>query len=90
MKKKYTEEEVRFILDNYIKNEMLCEIKTGHSLSSIKLMLQNIGATYGFVNFGEGNPMYSKVADEYRNDNPMFGEPMSKKSFCTRFGIIKT
>ena len=86
--KKYTEEEVRFILDNYIKNEKLCEIKTGHSLSSIRLMLQNIGATYGFLNFGEGNPMYTRVADEFRKDNPMFGEPMSEKSFCIRFGII--
>ena len=54
--KKYTKEEVRFILDNYIKNEDLCVKETGHSLSSIKLMLQNIGATYGLVNFGEGNP----------------------------------
>ena len=57
---------------------MLCEIETGHSLSSIKLMLQNIGATYGFVNFGEGNPMYGKVADEYRNDNPMFASQCQK------------
>ena len=51
---KYTEEQVRFILDNYIKNENLCVKKTGHSLGSIKLMLQNIGATYGFVNFFRG------------------------------------
>lgn len=86
--KTYTEEHVRFILDNYIKNEDLCVKETGHSLSSIKLMLQNIGATYGLVNFGEGNPMYSRIADEYRKDNPMFGEPMSEKSFCIRFGVI--
>ena len=86
--KSYTEEHVRFILDNYIKNEDLCVKETGHSLSSIKLMLQNIGATYGLVNFGEGNPMYSRIADEYRKDNPMFGEPMTEKSFCIRFGII--
>ena len=86
--KSYTEEHVRFILDNYIKNEDLCVKETGHSLSSIKLMLQNIGATYGLVNFGEGNPMYSRIADEYRKDNPMFGEPMSEKSFCIRFGVI--
>ena len=85
--KKYTERR-RFILDNYIKNERLCVKETGHSLSSIKLMLQNIGATYGLVNFGEGNPMYTRIADEYRKDNPMFGEPMSEKSFCIRFGVI--
>ena len=51
-------------------------------------MLQNIAATYGFVTFSEGNPMYTKIADKYRESNPVFGEPMSKKSFCTRFGII--
>jgi hypothetical protein len=52
-------------------------------------MLQNIAATYGLVNFSEGNPVYTKVANEYRERNKVFNEPMSKKSFCTRFGIIK-
>ena len=85
---KYTEDQVRFILDNYIKDEAICVKETGHSLGSIKLMLQNIAATYGFVTFSEGNPMYTKIADKYRESNPVFGEPMSKKSFCTRFGII--
>ena len=85
---KYTEDQVRFILDNYIKDEAICVKETGHSLGSIKLMLQNIGATYGFVNFSEGNPMYTIIADEYREKNLVFGEPMTKKSFCTRFGII--
>ena len=84
----YTEEQVRFILDNYINNEDGCVLETGHTLSSIKLMLQNIAATYGFVNFGNGNPMYTRIADEYRESNPVFGEPMTKKSFCMRFGII--
>jgi|TARA_B110000459_G_C16210202_1_gene316150 hypothetical protein len=84
----YTEEQVRFILDNYINNEDRCVRETGHTLSSIKLMLQNIAATYGLVNFGNGNPMYTKIADEYRESNLVFGEPMSKKSFCMRFGII--
>jgi hypothetical protein len=85
----YTREHVTFILNNWIKNEKLCVEKTGHSLSSIKLMLQNIGASYGFLNFGTGNPMYTEVADEYRKSNLVFDEPMSEKSFCTRFGIIK-
>jgi hypothetical protein len=88
--KPYTEEQVRFILDNYIKNEDCCVRETGHSLGSIKLMLQNIAATYGLVNFGTGNPMYTKIADEYRENNPKFGKPMSKKSFCIRFSIINT
>jgi len=86
---KYTEQQVRFILDNYLINEKLCVKETGHTLASIKLMLQNIGATYGFLNFSEGNPMYARVADEYRVANQVFGNPMLKKSFCVRFGIIK-
>ena len=85
---KYTTEQLRFILDNYINNEDLCVRETGHSLSSIKLMLQNIAATYGFLNFSKGNPLYTEVADQYRKDNPVFGEPMSKRSFCMKFGII--
>jgi hypothetical protein len=89
-KVKYTEEQLRFILDNFTKNESLCVSETGHSLGSIKLMLQNIGASYDFLNFSVGNPMYTRIADEYRENNPVFGdEPMSKKSFCIRFGIIK-
>ena len=86
---KYTEQHVKFILDNYIKNEDACIKETGHSIGSIKLMLQNIAATYGFVNFGKGNPMYTRMADEYRKRNQLYGETMSKRSFCMRFGVIK-
>jgi len=39
---KYTKEHVRFILNHYLKDEDLCVKESGHSLSSIKLMLQNI------------------------------------------------
>ena len=86
---KYTKEHVRFILNHYLKDEDLCVKESGHSLSSIKLMLQNIGATYGFLNFSKGNPMYTQIADEYRKNNPIQGRnPMSEKSFCIRFGII--
>ena len=86
----YTKDHVRFILNNWIKNEDLFVRKTGHSIASIKLMLQNIGASYGFLNFGMGNPMYTEIADEYRKNNPVFDdEPMSKRSFCMRFGIIR-
>ena len=86
--KPYTEEQVSFILANYINNEDRCVRETGHSIGSIKLMLQNIAATYGLVNFGTGNPMYTRIADEYRESNPVFGISMTKKSFCMRFGII--
>ena len=63
--------------------------KTGHGIGSIKLMLQNIGATYGFVNFSKGNPMYARIANEYRNENLVFGKTMSEESFCKRFSIIE-
>lgn len=89
MKVKYTKDQIRFILDNWIKNEEICIKETGHSRGSIKLMLQNIAATYGLVNFSEGNPVYSEVADEFRKNNKVFDKEMTKKSFCMRFGIIK-
>ena len=88
-KKPYTEDQIRYILENYVKKEDSCVRETGHSLGSIKLMLQNIAATYGLVNFGTGNPMYTKIADEYRERKKVHGETMTKKSFCMRFGIIK-
>ena len=84
----YTEEHVRYILDNYIKNEDKCVKETGHSIGSIKLMLRNIAATYGFVKFTKGNPMYTRIADEFRHKNFVFGSPMTKESFCKRFSII--
>ena len=87
-KKPYTEEQIRYILENYLKNEDSCMTETGHSLGSIRLMLQNIAATYGLANVGTCNPMYSKIADEYRESNRVFGLTMPKKSFCMRFGII--
>jgi hypothetical protein len=52
-------------------------------------MLRNIAATYGFVKFSKGNPMYTRIANEFRNENLVFGNPMSKESFCKRFGIIQ-
>ena len=50
----------------------------------------SLQAVFDHVNFGTGNPMYTKIADEYRENNPKFGKPMSKKSFCIRFSIINT
>ena len=85
----YTEEHVRYILDNYIKNEDKCVKETGHGIGSIKLMLRNIAATYGFVKFNKGNPMYTRIANEYRNENLVFGKTMSEESFCKRFSMIK-
>ena len=87
-KVKYTVQQIRFILDNYIKNKNLWDKETVHSLGSIKLTLQNICATFIFLNFSKVNPTYSRIADEYREVNQVHVEAMSKKSFCVRFGII--
>ena len=37
----YTREHIEFILKNYMNNPRLCVEKTGHSDSSIKMMLGN-------------------------------------------------
>jgi hypothetical protein len=45
-------------------------------------MLRNIAATYGFVNFNKGNPMYTRIANEYRNENLVHGKPCQKNHFA--------
>lgn len=52
--------------------------ETGYSLVSTKLMLQNIATIYGFLNFSKDNPLYTEVVDQYKEDNPVFEEPMTK------------
>ena len=83
----YTKETVRFILENYLKNSNKCVEVTGHSLHSIKCMLKNIAYDYGYTSIGlkNGNPMYTEVANEYRNEHLFFNEPMSKKRFIFKF-----
>ena len=82
-KVKYTEDHVRFILKHFIKSEELCVKETGHSLGSIKLMLQNIGATYGFLNFGLGNPMYSQIFDSFLDIHLLFESTLDWVIQCT-------
>jgi hypothetical protein len=80
--------QIRFILNNYIEDEQLCVRETGQSSSSIKAMFQNIAASYGFNKFSTGAKLYTELADEYREQNKIFGKTMTKKSFCLRFGVI--
>ena len=87
MKTEFSKDQVIFILENYLSDETLCVNKTGKSLDKIKLLLQYIGASYDFINFSKGIPMYSQLADAYREKNHLFGKAMTKKSFCMRFGI---
>ena len=87
MKTEFSKDQVIFILENYLSDETLCVNKTGKSLDKIKLLLQYIGASYDFINFSKGIPMYSQLADAYREKNQLFGKAMTKKSFCMRFGI---
>ena len=81
-------EQIRFILNNYLENEQLCVRETGQSSSSIKAMFQNIAASYGFNKFSTDAKLYTELADEYREQNKIFGKTMTKKSFCLRFGVI--
>ena len=70
-----------------------------HSVNSIRFILLEIARDYGFeVNdigiklrrYSNRNvSRYTDIADEYRESNPEFGKPMSKKSFCKRFGLKK-
>lgn len=41
-------------------------------IDTILFLIKNIGASYGFLNFGTGNLMYTEIAYEYRKNNPVF------------------
>ena len=87
-RQKYNEAKVWFILNNYLKDPYKCVEVTGHSLASIEAMFRNIAYDYMGKGLKNGNPMYTRMADKYRKENPRFGEPMNKKLFCTLFGMI--
>ena len=89
VKQRYNEMKVWYILNNYIHNEDKCVEVTGHSLASIRAMFRNIAYDYTGKGLKNGNPMYTRMADKYREENKVWGKPMTKKSFCVRFGIIK-
>ena len=81
----YTREHIEFILDNFRTNPQLCVKQTGHSMSSIKMMLGNaISRLYGNDTY-LGAELYAEVVQDYLERNPVFGKPMSIKKFKLLF-----
>lgn len=84
-KVKYTEEQIKFILENYRMNPDLCVKKTGHSVSSIKMMLGNAVSRLSGNNTFLGSEMYAEVVKEYLESHPLFDKPMSIEKFKSLF-----
>lgn len=81
----YTTGHIEFILKNYRRDPDLCVKETGHSISSIKMMLGNAVSRLSGESTFLGNPMYAEVVQKYLDDNPSFGKPMSVKKFKALF-----
>ena len=82
---KYTEEQIRFILENYRKNPELYVKKTGHSVSIIKMMLGNAVSRLSGNNTFLGSEMYAEVVKEYLESHPLLDKPMSIEKFKSLF-----
>ena len=81
----YTKEHIEFILENYRNNPGLCVEKTGHSDSSIKMMLGNAVARLSGESSYLGAKLYAEVVKEYLEANPIFNNPMSIEKFKSLF-----
>ena len=84
-KVKYTREHIEFILKNYITNPALCVKETGHSKSSIKMMLGNAVSRLSGESTFLGAELYAEVVQEYLEANPRFNKPMSIEKFKLLF-----
>mgnify|MGYP006103491405 FL=1 len=82
---KYTREHIEFILKNYIDNPELCVRETGHSVSSIKMMLGNAVSRLSGESTFMGAELYGEVVKEYLEANSRFGRPMSIEKFKMLF-----
>ena len=81
----YTREHIEFILENYRKNPDLCVKETGHSISSIKMMLGNAVSRLSGNDTYLGSELYAKVVQDYLEHNTVFGKPMSIEKFKLLF-----
>lgn len=81
----YTREHIEFILENYRSNPDLCAKKTGHSISSIKMMLGNAISRLSGNDTYLGAELYAEVVQEYLERNPAFGKPMTIGKFKLLF-----
>ncbi|NVK73080.1 MAG: hypothetical protein HWE24_06330 [Oceanospirillaceae bacterium] len=84
-KVKYTREHIEFILENYRSNPDLCVKETGHSNSSIKMMLGNAVSRLSGETTFLGSELYAEVVQEYLEANPLFGKPMTLAKFKSLF-----
>ena len=73
----YTKEHIEFILENYRNNPGLCVEKTGHSDSSIKMMLGNAVARLSCERYYLCLKFYDEVVILFLEANPIFINPMS-------------
>ena len=81
----YTKDHIEFILENYKNKPGLCVEKTGHSDSSIKMMLGNAVARLSGESTYLGSELYAEVVEEYLEANPIFNKPMSIEKFKSLF-----
>ena len=82
---KYKREHIEFILKNYIANPELCVRETGHSVSSIKMMLGNAVSRLSGESTFLGAELYGEVVKEYLEANSRFGRTMSIEKFKSLF-----
>lgn len=82
---KYKREHIEFILQNYRNNPELCVKETGHSDSSIRMMLGNAVARLSGQNTFLGSELYAEVVKEYLESNPLYDRPMSLEKFKSLF-----
>lgn len=81
----YTREQIEFILENYRKDPQLCVKKTGHSESSIKMMLGNAVSRLEGKDTFLGSELYAEVVNDYLNEHPSNNKPMSLEKFKALF-----
>lgn len=81
----YTKEHIEFILENYRTNPQLCVRETGHSISSIKMMLGNAVSRLSGNDTYLGSELYAEVVQDYLERNTAFGKPMSIEKFRLLF-----
>lgn len=81
----YTREDIEFILDNFRTNPQLCVKQTGHSMSSIKMMLGNAISRLSGNDTYLGAELYAEVVQDYLERNRAFGKPMSIEKFKLLF-----
>jgi len=84
-KTKYTRKHIEFILENYRTNPELCVKTTGHSESSIKMMLGNAVSRLSGQKTFLGSELYALIVQEYLDAHPSFNKPMSIEKFKSLF-----